>query len=94
MGQLIYEQKTAFEIDDRYLAHLRVVVMNKLRRHEPFMLQVPHREVGYVSLWISPGVPVAFQFHGGRQAHIDRDLVEEWMQQASGSNGLDLTTRG
>jgi len=93
VGQLVYEQKSTFDIEDRSLAHLRIVVMNKLRRQESFMLQVPHREVGHVSLWMAPGIPVAFQFSGSRSPRIDRDLVDEWMQQASGSDGLSLTSR-
>ena len=30
MGRLIYRDRAAFDIDDRILAHLRIVVMNKL----------------------------------------------------------------
>ncbi len=42
-----------FDIDDRLLAHLRIVIMNKLRRNEGFMLQVPVNEgVRQASLWI------------------------------------------
>ena len=42
MGKLIYgSDGYSFDIDDRTLAHLRVVFMNKLRRAEPFFFHHP-----------------------------------------------------
>lgn len=46
MGRLIYTQDSSYDIDDRILAHLRVVMMNKLRRREGFMLQMPTTGAG------------------------------------------------
>ena len=41
MGRFIYGATSeSVEIDDRALAHLRIVVMNKLRRSEAFMFDV------------------------------------------------------
>ena len=37
MGRLIYRDRATFDIDDRLLAHLRLVIMNKLRRNEGFI---------------------------------------------------------
>ena len=36
MGTLTYDSKLAVSFDDRILAHLQVVIGNKLRRGEPF----------------------------------------------------------
>lgn len=93
MGQLRYDPSTSFEIEDRMLAHLRLVIMTKLRRQESFMLQSPHRDVGWVSVWIHPSVPVGFRFFGSRTPAIDRELAEAWITEASGSDGLTLTSR-
>jgi len=92
MGRLIYRDAAqSFDIDDRVLAHLRVVTMNKLRRREPFMLEVPSAMgVGVHSIWIAPAVPIVFHFYGGRAPALDSDLVEQMMKQASGPDGLDL----
>ena len=39
MGKLIYNSSTReIEIDDRTLAHLRVAILNKLRRSESFAM--------------------------------------------------------
>ena len=41
MGRFIYDTiGNSVEIEDRTLAHLRVVIMNKLRRSESFMFTV------------------------------------------------------
>lgn len=64
--------------------------MNKLRRHEGFMLQLPHPAGGTISLWIHPENPLVLQFYGSRPPAVDGDTVEQMMQEASGSVGLTL----
>lgn len=93
IAQLHYETKTTFDIDDRDLAHLRVVVMNKLRRGESFMLQLPDPGQGCRSVWLHPGVPLVFHFYGGHAPRLDHVVIDEWMAQASGPDGLFLTSR-
>ena len=79
MGRLIYRDRASFDIDDRILAHLRIVVMNKLRRNEGFMLQLPVNEgVRQASLWIHASNALVLQFYGGREPAIDRALDEEF----------------
>lgn len=91
VGRLFYQHTQAFDIDDRVLAHLRVAVMNKLRRGESFMLQLPSQHgVGTHSLWFSPSVPIAMQFYGGRAPALDMELIEEMMAGANSSEGLTL----
>ncbi|MCD2169913.1 ATP-dependent DNA ligase [Microbacterium sp. JC 701] len=95
MGRLIYRDRAAFDIDDRILAHLRIVVMNKLRRNEGFMLQLPVNEgVRQASLWIHASNALVMQFYGGREPVIDRALVDQMMHDASGADGLTLTAAG
>lgn len=80
------------EMDDRTLAHLRIVVMNKLRRAESFMFDVDQPRGGdRRSFWIHPSVPLQFHFSGSRQPRINRLWVEELMQGASSPNGLTIT---
>lgn len=66
MGRLLYTPESSFDVDDRLLAHLRIVMMNKLRRSEGFMLQLPTPNGGYASLWVSPSKALLMQFFGGR----------------------------
>ncbi|MEU1971600.1 ATP-dependent DNA ligase [Microbacterium sp. NPDC019599] len=92
MGRFIYGNAgDAVEIEDRTLAHLRIVVMNKLRRSEGFMFDVEIGDgSGRRSFWISPSASVQFHFFGSRQPRINRLWVEELMQSASGPNGLTI----
>ena len=92
MGRFIYDtMANSVDIDDRTLAHLRIVVMNKLRRTEAFMFDVEVGDgSGRRSFWIHPSVPLQFHFFGGRSPRINRLWVEDLMQTASGPNGLSI----
>jgi len=92
MGSFIYDATAnAVEIEDRTLAHLRVVVMNKLRRSEPFMLELDmHDGSGHRSYWIHQGVPLQFRFFTNRPVSLNRFWIEALMECASGPNGLTI----
>ncbi|WP_375386594.1 ATP-dependent DNA ligase [uncultured Microbacterium sp.] len=93
MGRFIYDtMANSVDIDDRTLAHLRIVVMNKLRRSEPFMFDVEIGDgSGRRSFWVHPSVPLQFHFFGSRNPRINRAWIEDLMQVASGPNGLSIT---
>ncbi|QEW00753.1 ATP-dependent DNA ligase [Microbacterium caowuchunii] len=90
MGRFIYNTgEFSIPIDDRPLAHFRIVFMTKLRRGEPFMFQVPDPTgVGTRSLWVDPAVPVTFAFSGARTPALDMEWIDELMHEASSANGL------
>jgi hypothetical protein len=92
MGRFIYDTAAnSVDVDDRTLAHLRIVVMNKFRRSESFMFDVEIGDgSGRRSFWMDPSVPVQFHFFGSRQPRINRAWVEELMRAASGPNGLTI----
>ncbi len=92
MGRFIYNAAVnSFEIEDRTLAHLRLVIMNKLRRSESFMFDLAMSDgSGSRSFWMNPAIPVQFQFFGSRSPRINRDWVELLMTAASGPNGLAI----
>ncbi len=78
-------------MDDRALAHLRIVVMNKLRRGEPFALHAPDPGgIGFRTAWIHPAVPLVFHFFGSRPPLLNRAWIEQMMLAASGPSGLTL----
>ena len=66
MGRFIYGTAgNSVDIEDRALAHLRIVIMNKLRRGESFMFDVEvGDDSGRRSFWLSPSVPIQFHFFG------------------------------
>lgn len=92
MGLFIYDTTAnAVEIDDRTLAHLRIVVMNKLRRSEPFMFDVDMNDgSGHRTYWIHHSVPLQLLFFTSRPAPINRHWVDVLMEAASGPNGLTV----
>lgn len=92
MGRFIYDTvANGVDIDDRTLAHLRIVMMNKLRRSEPFMFDVEIGDgSGRRSFWIHPSVPLQFHFFGSRSPRINRAWIEGLMQAASGPAGLSI----
>ena len=93
MGKLVYNALGhSFDIEDRTLAHLRVVFMNKLRRGEPFMFQhSPGDGSGSRMLWIHPSIPMVFHFYGSRPPALNRRWIDDLMHEASGPNGLVIT---
>ena len=92
MGLFIYDtMANGVEIDDRTLAHLRIVIMNKLRRSEPFIFDVDmHDGSGHRSFWIHMSVPLQMRFFNTRPMPINRAWIEALMQAASGANGLTI----
>ncbi|GAB3602312.1 DUF7882 family protein [Microbacterium aureliae] len=90
MGKLVYgNDARSLDIDDRVLAHLRLVFMNKLRRLEPFMFHYPDPP-GIRTLWIHPAVPIVFHFYGSRTPRINRAWVNALMLEAAGPHGLRI----
>ena len=93
MGTLSYDGET-FELDDRVLVHLQIVISTKLRRGENFFLSwlVPvERGSGRHAIWIDNGVPIHFYYSGSRAISINRDWIETMIFSAGRAAGLVLT---
>ena len=92
MGKLLYSasQFTA-SFSDRELAHLKLVMVAKLRRNEPFTFSWDKPEGGRVSLWIATQLPLIFEFDDATPVEINREWIDEMSQGASSLNGLVLT---
>ena len=92
MGSFTYDApRNSFQIDDRTIAHLRIVVMNKLRRSEPFMFDLQMADgSGRRSFWLSPGVALQFRTFSTAPVTINRSWIEALMAGASGPDGLVL----
>jgi hypothetical protein len=92
VGRFIYTAAGfSVDFDDRTLAHLRLVIMNKLRRGESFMFNVELNDgSGRRSCWMHPAVPVHFHFFGTRRPALNRAWLSDLMASANGPNGLDV----
>ncbi|MFC4242494.1 hypothetical protein ACFOYW_03835 [Gryllotalpicola reticulitermitis] len=80
-----------YEFEDRLLAHLKVAIAAKLRLREGFLLnwQIPAGEgAGRVSLWLSPDVPISFQFGGSRSPELSRIWLDALSRSSHGIRGM------
>lgn len=81
------------EIEDRALAHLQLVIGNKLRRGEPFYFtwrEDPSVGDGRTVVWLHPAANFSFRFHGSRQPNLNRDWLEALAITANSNTGLHL----
>lgn len=94
MGSLFYgDSAEPINIEDRALAHLKIVVSTKLRRNESFTLSWRHAEAdmtGRSTIWLHPSIPVRFVFDSPEPPPISRQWVEDLANSANSSGGITL----
>ena len=94
MGTIYYGgEATAIEIEDRALAHLKVVISTKLRRGESFTLSWRHPDDqprGRSTLWLHPSIPLRFVFDDPEPTELSRTWLEELASSAHSSGGIQL----
>jgi hypothetical protein len=94
VGTIFYgDSATPIEIEDRALAHLKVVIATKLRRGESFTLSWTHtgaQEPGRSTVWLHPSIPLRFVFDDPEPAMLSRAWIEELANSANSSGGLML----
>lgn len=84
---------TPIHIEDRALAHLKVVIATKLRRGESFTVSWRHPEDqprGRSTIWLHPSIPLRFVFDDPEPAILSREWVEELANSANSSGGIML----
>jgi hypothetical protein len=92
--QYSFEQ---FNIDDRTLAHVQLVIVARLRKNEAFVLSWgvdPAHGSGRRALWIDRHIPIVFQFDGSRRIQINRRWLDAMMQRSYAVSGLELMPEG
>ncbi|MDN3494872.1 hypothetical protein QL996_02945 [Planococcus sp. APC 4015] len=94
MGAIYYGgTETPIYIEDRALAHLKVVIATKLRRAESFTVSWRHPEdqpQGRTTIWLHPSIPLRFVFDDPEPAQLSRQWIEELANSAATSNGIFL----
>ncbi len=92
MGRLEYGfTGLVVEIEDRPLAHLKVVILSKLRRHEGVAFTWEQGGGGRSTIWLHPAIPLRFVFVGSRPAVLNEKWLEELAVQANSTGGLRLS---
>jgi hypothetical protein len=75
VGQLLYgTPPVAFDLDDRTLAHVEVVVLAKLRRNESFACSFATEPDGRSAIWLNPSSTLQFVFDT-----VVTDINREWL---------------
>lgn len=94
MGTIYYGgSATPIHIDDRALAHLKVVIATKLRRSESFTVTWRHPDDqprGRSTIWLHPSIPLRFVFDDPEPTELSRAWIEELASSANSSGGLTL----
>ncbi|HWV49684.1 MAG TPA: hypothetical protein VN035_09525 [Microbacterium sp.] len=83
----------AVPIGDHVLAHLKVVIATKLRRHESFTLSWGHPDsdpVGRTTIWLHPAIPLMFTFDERDPIELNVKCIENLMQSANSVGGITL----
>ena len=83
MGFFVYDDVRAIRVDDRLLAHLQVVVIDKLRRQEKFVLNLTNGQA-LVTMWLNAFTPMQFVYEGNRPPRINA----AWIELLAGEAGL------
>ena len=94
MGTIYYGgSATPINIDDRALAHLKVVIATKLRRSESFTVTWRHPDDqprGRSTIWLHPSIPLRFVFDDPEPTELSREWIEELASSANSSGGITL----
>ncbi len=95
MGKFIYEGSIKVDLDDRVLAHVQVVIGQKLRRGESFHFtwrEDPSVGDGRTSIWVHPGASLVYRYFGSRQPSLNRAWLEALTFTANSTNGLHIVS--
>jgi len=90
MGRLHYGNQ-GFEMDDRLLAHLQLIIGVKLRRGENFFMawKPPASSgEGRRAVWIDNGVPIYVEYSGNHEPKLNFGWAEKLADSAGKGGGL------
>jgi hypothetical protein len=94
MGTLYHgAARTPIKVDDRLLAHVKVLIVSKLRRNEPFLLswtEPASAGHGGASVWIHPDVDLIFRFEDPKPPDLEKAVLEALSTESIGATGAHI----
>ncbi|WP_253201947.1 hypothetical protein [Subtercola sp. PAMC28395] len=80
------------QFDDRLLAHMKTVIVAKLRREEKFTLSYTKDpgEGGRSTIWLHPAIELAFDFDDDTRPALNRAWIDELMRSANSNDGMSV----
>ncbi|MDY0947153.1 ATP-dependent DNA ligase [Frigoribacterium sp. CFBP9039] len=92
MGYIVYDGEILeFKVEDRLLAHLQIVIVNKFRKNESFMFswkEPIETGDGRSTVWLSPNIGLRFKFAGSRTIEINPTWLAALYASAASGRGL------
>ena len=94
MGSFYYDGKeTPITVDDRALAHLKAVMLTKLRRNESFAVSWANEDGhGRNTIWVNPAVPLRFSFDAPTSPELDPEWLVQLAEEAV-LGGISFTAK-
>ena len=92
MGSLQYEQ-LSIVIDDRTLAQVQVVILDKLRRNESFFFLwniSPELGGGRTSVWLNPAISLRSHYDTSRPVPFNPTWIDRLRRSANTERGLEF----
>ncbi len=93
MGFITYDSTSVLHIEDRALAHLKVVIATKLRRNESFTVSWMHGDGesgGRSTIWLHPAIPLRFTFDSREAPKLNAKWIDDLMHSANSTGGIML----
>src|SRR6218665_4055905 len=94
MGLLYYGGSAdPIQVEDRALAHLKIVITTKLRRNESFTLSWQHPDgdaPGRSTIWLHPSIPLRFVFDEPEAPELHMEWITAMANSANTSGGIRL----
>lgn len=91
MGTLFYDGQVIAHFDDRALAHLQMVILTKLRRHESFLFTAANNDgAGRTSVFVHPGVSLKFTYDDSQAPRLNPSWIGVLGRLANTGPGLHL----
>lgn len=93
VGKFIYEGAVKVDFDDRTLAHVQLVIGNKLRRGESFHFTWRDDKSigeGRTSIWVHPQASLVYKYYGSRPLRLNRAWTEALMFTANSPTGMHI----
>jgi hypothetical protein len=93
MGRMTYDGVVSVDFDDRVLAHLQLVIGNKMRRGESFHFTWRDDLAtgdGRTIVWMHPRISIVYKFWGSKTPDINRAWVDALMTTANSAAGLHV----
>ena len=91
MGRLTYDSTNVIDFEDRLLAHLQIVIGQKIRVNQSFYFSWkndPQAGDGRCTIWVNPGMPLHFKYTTGKVPPINRNWLNILSESANSPTGL------